>query len=336
MSISLKTRKMLWGRAANRCAFPDCRRELVMDATETDDEAIIGDECHIAAREDNGPRGCPTLTPDERDKYDNLVLMCKVHHKIIDDQPNAYTDEVLKDMKAAHIDWVNEALNTDKLKQREDEIYSSYIETWIKLTDLDNWHAWSSNVLGSGQPSMSAEIDRNIRELRDYLFSRIWPNRYPALECAFENFRRVLQDFQNTFHEHYTETNSWLETEKFYKIDHWDKDLYAELGREYDFHVDLVMDLLLELTRAANYVCDKVREFILTAFRMQEGLILTESGPHMDLAFHTYRLEYKNEERIDIPYPGLEEFKKIRETRDMHFGIGVNASDAKFLQTVNW
>ncbi len=55
MSISVKTRKMLWGKAANRCAFIDCKRELVMDETETDDPSIIGEECHIIAREDDGP-----------------------------------------------------------------------------------------------------------------------------------------------------------------------------------------------------------------------------------------------------------------------------------------
>ena len=43
MGISLKTHKMLWGRAANRCAFPECRRELVMDASETDDKSLIGE-----------------------------------------------------------------------------------------------------------------------------------------------------------------------------------------------------------------------------------------------------------------------------------------------------
>jgi hypothetical protein len=41
MTISLKTHKMLWGRAASRCAFPGCRRELVMDASPTDDESLI-------------------------------------------------------------------------------------------------------------------------------------------------------------------------------------------------------------------------------------------------------------------------------------------------------
>lgn len=86
MTISVKSRKLLWGNAANRCSFPECKKKLVMDETETDDVSIIGEECHIIAREDGGPRGNPKLSKDRRDLYNNLVLMCRNHHKVIDDQ----------------------------------------------------------------------------------------------------------------------------------------------------------------------------------------------------------------------------------------------------------
>src|SRR6516164_6179347 len=117
MSISLKTHKMLWGRSGNRCALPTCRRTLVEDETETDDPSVVGDEAHIVAREENGPRGKSPLTHDERDKYDNLILMCKTHHKLIDDQPETYTVEILHDMKDKHIEWVNVNLSSDAEKQ---------------------------------------------------------------------------------------------------------------------------------------------------------------------------------------------------------------------------
>jgi len=45
MAITDKTRKILWGRAGNRCAM--CRRVLVVDRTPSDDDAVVGDECHI-------------------------------------------------------------------------------------------------------------------------------------------------------------------------------------------------------------------------------------------------------------------------------------------------
>lgn len=56
-SLTQKTLKLLWGRAASRCAI--CKRELVMDETETDDASIVGEACHIVAESPDGPRGCP-------------------------------------------------------------------------------------------------------------------------------------------------------------------------------------------------------------------------------------------------------------------------------------
>src|SRR5579871_6459605 len=145
MSISTKTHKMLWGRAANRCAFPECRRELVMNASETDDESLVGEECHIIAREHNGPRGGSSMTAQERDKYSNLILLCNVHHQLIDDQPNTYTVEYLKALKASHEQWVRESLQGfDPIKQREDEYYASLVDEWVTRADLDNWLAWTS------------------------------------------------------------------------------------------------------------------------------------------------------------------------------------------------
>jgi len=54
VAISERTRKLLWGQAASRCAV--CRCELVMAATAVDREAIIGEECHIASAAPAGPR----------------------------------------------------------------------------------------------------------------------------------------------------------------------------------------------------------------------------------------------------------------------------------------
>ncbi|WP_053983725.1 HNH endonuclease [Niameybacter massiliensis] len=114
MSITIKTRKMLWGKSANRCNFTECRHELVMDATKIDNESIIGEECHIVARETNGPRGESDLSVEQRNTYNNLILMCSIHHKLIDDQPNTYTIQKLEEMKRKHEDWVRDTLNDKK------------------------------------------------------------------------------------------------------------------------------------------------------------------------------------------------------------------------------
>lgn len=109
MAISDKTRKILWGKSGNRCAI--CRQELVLDANHKDDSSIIGEECHIVARELNGARGNSDLSAKQRDEYDNLILLCRIHHKQIDDQPNMYEVAILKAIKIFHETWVQQALN---------------------------------------------------------------------------------------------------------------------------------------------------------------------------------------------------------------------------------
>lgn len=332
MSISIKTRKMLWGRSANRCNFPGCRIELAMDATETDDESIVGEECHMVARKIDGPRGDSVLTSEQRDKYGNLILMCNVHHKIIDDQYISYSVEKLKNMKCEHEEWVKSALSLDVNKQKDDEIYSTYIDKWYRLAEVKNWQSWTSYMLGSGQPKLFYDIDNNLRELKEWLLSRVWPRRYPELEFAFENFRRVLEDLYNLFHEQCEDKHGMYYTSKFYNIDYWDEAKYSELHKKFEFHVYLVEDLVLELTRAANYICDKIREFVIPSFMINEGMLLVTYGPTMWFDYHTRKVEYTGNERTDIPYPGLEKFKEIRELRDFSFSQGLSWDDPKFLE----
>lgn len=304
-----------------------------MNTTGTDDESLIGEECHIIAKSQDGPRGDASFPKEKIDKYGNLVLMCRIHHKIIDDQPSNYPVEILKKIKKSHEKWVRESLSSfDSQRQRADEIYASYIEKWIELSHLNEWKAWSSHLLSHGLPKIWKVVDNNLRELREWIFSRIWPARYPELEDAFENFRRVLQDFQNVFHEHSKEAPDLFYTDKFYQINEWNKKEYERLSKMHEFHVDIVMDLMLELTRAANYICDKVREYIDPVFRLDEGLLIVESGPYMSQSWRQHKVMYRGEERIRIPYPGIEEFKKIRNNRDYAFGIGTSEDDPQFLE----
>lgn len=55
-SYSERTLKILWGRAAGRCAVPTCRIELFVDPTTHDPMVIIGEIAHIEASSDQGPR----------------------------------------------------------------------------------------------------------------------------------------------------------------------------------------------------------------------------------------------------------------------------------------
>lgn len=112
MPISDKTRKILWGRSGNRCAV--CRRELIIEPTGSDDESVVGDECHVVSGKAQGPRYDPTFPLDRIDELDNLILLCRVHHKMIDDQAETYTRELLQTLRSNHEKWVSSTLSDDK------------------------------------------------------------------------------------------------------------------------------------------------------------------------------------------------------------------------------
>ena len=106
MMITGKTRKLLWGSSGSRCAI--CKSELIIDATPQDDESVVGDECHIVSDKSNGPRYDPRFPANEINSFSNLILLCRVHYKMIDDQPERYTADCLRQLKANHEKWVAE------------------------------------------------------------------------------------------------------------------------------------------------------------------------------------------------------------------------------------
>ena len=109
MTISDKTRKLLWGRSGNRCAF--CKKELIVSATDKDSEAIVGDECHIISAEVNGPRYDSSYPQEKLDTYENLLLLCRVHHKMVDDQASTFTANILRQLKSNHEMMISEKLS---------------------------------------------------------------------------------------------------------------------------------------------------------------------------------------------------------------------------------
>lgn len=89
-----RTIKRLFALSRNRCAYPKCGTPIVHESG-----AITGDVCHIKAASPGGPRFDPGQTDTERHAFENLVLMCKVHHQVVDRNPVRFTVDLLKDMK---------------------------------------------------------------------------------------------------------------------------------------------------------------------------------------------------------------------------------------------
>ncbi len=70
-----------------------------MDA---DDPSVFGEEAHIVSQAPNGPRAGKVANFDA---YDNLILLCRKHHKQVDDQVSYFTVERLRSIKREHEVW---------------------------------------------------------------------------------------------------------------------------------------------------------------------------------------------------------------------------------------
>jgi len=91
------TVKRLFALSCNECAFPGCNLPLVEDSG-----VVTGIICHIKARNKGGPRYDAKQNAEERHAFENLILLCGRHSKIIDSQPKTYPVELLQEIKDIH------------------------------------------------------------------------------------------------------------------------------------------------------------------------------------------------------------------------------------------
>jgi hypothetical protein len=109
-SYTDRTLKLLWGRAAGRCAMTDCRIDVFADATDYDPIVVIGEIAHVAAAGEQGPRASMVMTAADKNAYENLILLCRNCHGRVDGQPHFYSVARLLDIKQAHEVWVRASL----------------------------------------------------------------------------------------------------------------------------------------------------------------------------------------------------------------------------------
>ena len=153
-----------------------------------------------------------------------------------------------------------------------------------------------------------------------------------SLKNLFSILNLLINDFTSVFDKHISRDSLKIKededldvkvvyTEKFYALEFHEQDVYDRLSKEHDFHIDLVEDLAFEMTRAANLVIEKIRKYLSPKYRDVEGKLLISRASGFQ--FIRYKLEYSAEEKaLTYPYPGLKDFMKERENRDLHIGKG--------------
>ncbi|MBN4079624.1 HNH endonuclease [bacterium AH-315-C08] len=109
MSASYPTKLLLAFRSGDRCAMPDCGKELTLDGHDAD-PAVLGEAAHIAGENNSKARYNSEMTDEERNSYFNLIYLCPNCHTQIDKQVDDFSVEKLQELKAAHEQTVRDAL----------------------------------------------------------------------------------------------------------------------------------------------------------------------------------------------------------------------------------
>lgn len=107
--IPIADQKILCTFSGNRCAMPDCRKILVEGKTEYDSAVLLGFMAHIVGEKPGSARYVDDMPIEEKNSYNNLLLLCGSCHKKIDGQDGTYTVEKLHKIKKEHEKWIIES-----------------------------------------------------------------------------------------------------------------------------------------------------------------------------------------------------------------------------------
>lgn len=121
MAIGQKAVKLLWANAAGYCSFTECPERLCLQLSGGVAPHTIGEMAHIKGENPGSNRHDPTQSPDERDSYANLILLCPTHHTLIDKKENEaiYSTDILHRMKYAHEEHIRRLLQVNPFSEKD-------------------------------------------------------------------------------------------------------------------------------------------------------------------------------------------------------------------------
>ena len=181
---SFPTVKRLFAVSGNVCAFPDCCTPLVEETS----GKVTGRICHIKAQSQRGPRHDPTQSEEERHGFENLILMCPIHHDVIDADHDTYTVERLRQIKASH-----ESSHSvgGTVMDSSDEIVGRLLVNVTSANLSDGSVVTSVNQSGGQTAHSITNIERQVVLNKQYTNEHVTLDTFAIdrSKCAYEEHR---------------------------------------------------------------------------------------------------------------------------------------------------
>jgi hypothetical protein len=285
MTVSQATSTIVWSRARELCSL--CRRDVVDKIG--GDPKLTGFRAHITAQNPGGARYDQSLSPEERDAYANLILLCGDCHAKVDAAPVHYTVAMLHAIKASHEQYCSDLLTVDDERRAiKGEILANAVDLVVEGLSLNRWDEWTAQVLGPSPyrwPSWSLREYRII--LRPAVHGVLWPKDVRSLEISSKMLIDAVVEFHSTYCQHsgfdHRPGSNYDDDIKYLVCPSRTQMLSDFGGREYirferkleDWDATLELGLV-HMTKCANWFGDAVREHVNDRFRIKDGAFRME------------------------------------------------------------
>lgn len=179
-SYTGKQLKMLIALTGNECEYRGCSSKLV-----TDNNIFLGEIAHIAALNPSYARYDENMTDEQRNGNENLMVLCRNHHALIDKDVSNHPVKLLIEMKAEHEEKVKEQ---KKEYAPDDKIVTAIItEITGQQTNINS---------GSGTQINQQNFYNTPQELADHV--RLIRRN---VRLASEGLRRLLRQDDISFNQ---------------------------------------------------------------------------------------------------------------------------------------
>ena len=248
--------------------MPDCRVSLVAESSgeRQSRNALIGENCHIVATKTKGPRGESVLSKADRDRYSNLILLCKNHHAAIDQNPADWPVELLHMVKSDHELWVETQLKSAQLS-KSDEWYIALVESATKNLKLNFWDEICDHAI---RGLLWSEFVEGSSDFGTAVFRGVWPEEKMELEKAIKNLSERVDQYVNHFLSlaYLRQDRVWVEDKRWKRK--WRND-YEEYAQRSEIWQQTSTNLLSNVVVALNEYADAVRAYLINDYLIFQG-----------------------------------------------------------------
>ncbi len=296
--------KVLWGRAAGRCAV--CRTKLTQDAKLANKSFPLGEHAHIVGEKSGSARSDSILSDEERDGYTNRILLCPNDHTAIDKNETDWPVERLHMVKADHELWVELTLTTDRTVRDEANalIYSHVIDAVTERLRLAEFADWASGIL---EPYWRWPLDiwDGVEATRRGIYVTDWPGAIPELEVALDRATWELQEATAMFTKYSELDEGDFIARRWYKATLHPPDVYDRLDSDFWLWSDTLEQRVIEATKALNWARETWRREGNPMWLATQGWFSLVIHPDASLRYSYAKPHYTDEEKAELLQLGV-------------------------------